>query len=566
MEGSILKIAFLTIALSLAVATGCTSFFKRGPSSAETSKPKHYIMTLHGVRGNEVSYGDFHKIVKAHLEKIDPTYEVIPINMTYSIAQPDFTYPKAAIEINAKLDAFFAKNNLNFAPTDRMSVVAYSMGGPVGMTWYYDTLKDQNPAHQQYALKTEKFISLGGAFWGAEEAAVATNNKAIEYVYDKEIKDIAKISFAELKALSIAGAGQSDLRLKAMTQPTKMKWVNVSTLVQCFETDDGAKKAGCNDFQNKAFGLLNTTGFSNMSFGYKRRETDNAVITPSSISNFLYVAEVDPNYTNGKTTPATAFRYALNPSNHKIYFAETLHATGYFGEDAAARINPILGKLGSSWLRLKDDVVLVHNNCSGFDGKTCDHPVYKYILDELASCSEAGMTCDPVAYKDITGSFLKLAEQEKADQDTLKSELHGFTLELNLRVPQGYNLEAFKDDKSLLKYIKMNFAGSSLNPANPVNRTLANSGNSDYQVQIARVLEPMSIIVKKIHYLGQEQLKINFTGIILPKAGKTFNAAALAEKPVQVNFKVELPGLKSRNVEAVVRPYYSTYVDLMMAK
>ena len=57
----------------------CTSMFGRGPTAVQ---PVHYVMTLHGVRGNEVSFGDFHSLIKNHLEKVDPTYKVILTGIT----------------------------------------------------------------------------------------------------------------------------------------------------------------------------------------------------------------------------------------------------------------------------------------------------------------------------------------------------------------------------------------------------------------------------------------------------------------------------------------------------
>ena len=47
-------------------------------------------MTLHGVRGTETAFGDFHALIKMHLEKIDPSFDVVPIYVVYPKGIPGF--------------------------------------------------------------------------------------------------------------------------------------------------------------------------------------------------------------------------------------------------------------------------------------------------------------------------------------------------------------------------------------------------------------------------------------------------------------------------------------------
>ncbi len=62
----------------------CTTTKLRSPASF-SSRPMHYVVTLHGVRGTAESFGAFHSIAKPSLEKIDPNYEVTTINWTYPV-------------------------------------------------------------------------------------------------------------------------------------------------------------------------------------------------------------------------------------------------------------------------------------------------------------------------------------------------------------------------------------------------------------------------------------------------------------------------------------------------
>lgn len=625
---------------TLLFSTGCSTFFKRNPAST-ANRPKHYIMTLHGVRGNEKSYGQFHELIKAHLEQVDPSYEVRPLNFTYKTAQMNYTPHQAAEEINAKLDAAIPQLN----PEDKISVVAYSMGGQVGLAWYYNSLKD--PKHAKYPMQTANFVSLGAAFWGAQEASLFTNDvemtkrtlkgvvmelnrmsqdvllkysksqmatnvlaffqkltnnyfvfqqidkmqsmKQIENFYNNvtikemfthdwagkgldqidslrelrksSLRDLAQISFAELQALSIAGATVTELRTSMMLAPKEMrtKWTSISTLVQCFEDDFGADQAGCNKFQNKVFENLNQA-FVKFQFGAVRRETDNAVITPSSIAQFRYVTDYDSSYPEGKLTKADPFQFSLNPNNHKVIFAETLHAT-LVTQGIYNNALKILGLLGKSWARLADDVVIVHKDkCTTADN--CDHPVYKFILDDLSDCNEPGNQCDTSEYRNIVGKFQKRTANEvsiESVQNTLKSELHGFSLELNLRLPKGYNTAELTESNIFESAIKADFE-----KFDDDDRILK-SNTGPYKIHLGRKLELGSILVKTVPYSTETHFKVNFTGLITTDKNSDYNYAEL-QKGLPVRFKIALPGLKSREVEAIVSPYHSTFVDLTMAK
>ncbi len=632
--------AYLIAALFF--ATGCSTFFKRTPAQI-AALPKHYILTLHGVRGNEASYGQFHELIKLHLEKIDPSFEVIPLNLTYKTAQTDFTPHKAAAEINAKLDKLIPV----FNPQDKISVVAYSMGGQVGVAWYYDSLKDA--VHSKYPKQTSNFVSLGAAFWGAEEAALFANdanttvklamknlikelnvrsqkltnqylgevtasrlaktqndinvdlfkridsmnnlsdiqnfydNKMIKDYYGKDrleildsidllkeirhstLKSLAKISFAELQSLAIAGHSVIDLRSlmiskldeKGVPTKTATKWTNISTLVPCFESDLGSQTPGCDDFQNKLFGDVNA-GFSKVSFGLKRRETDNAVITPSSVAQFYWTYDSNPNYSVNQVTPRANFLYSLDPDNQKVIFAETLHAT-LVTEKMYDKLFNVLGHLGKSEQGLADDVVIVHKE-KCLTPENCDHPVYKYELEALADCDQPGSKCEhPELIKQFQHRNSSEMPIEQA-QSRLKSELHGFTLELNLRVPFSYDISKI-NESNIFDIIKMDFDENS-----KLDRQLRLSPSLPYAMQVGRRYEMASILVNKISYPGQKQkhLKINLTGIISPN-GANYNSEEL-QKGVPLNFGIVLPGLKPRQIEAVVSPYHSTFIDLMMAQ
>ena len=161
----------------------------RLPASV-SGKPIHYVVTLHGVRGTAESFGAFHSIAKASLEKIDPNYEVTTVNWTYPVGSKvedsenkvTWTGHKVALRLNEELFLGANAKIPALRDGDKISFIAYSMGGMMIMNWYYDTMfnfptqKDLQyaPADYQRVLgfleKTENIIGLGAVYWGSIDA------------------------------------------------------------------------------------------------------------------------------------------------------------------------------------------------------------------------------------------------------------------------------------------------------------------------------------------------------------------------------------------------------------
>ena len=174
----------LTLALFI---TSCSYLGLRGPSS--TTK-KHYIITLHGVRGNAESYGEFHQFVGQTLKQIDPTYEYVVHNWTYPVgaavndAKTGINWDPHLIADKFNKDFILGGNGNKpllpeLGPEDKISLIAYSMGGQMAMTWYYDSMfnfkfhpnlaysADDAARVQNYVARVENVIGLGPVYWGS---------------------------------------------------------------------------------------------------------------------------------------------------------------------------------------------------------------------------------------------------------------------------------------------------------------------------------------------------------------------------------------------------------------
>lgn len=169
--------------------TSCTWSGVRSPAAEK--KGRHFVITLHGVRGNDKSYGDFHSIIRQNLEKIDSGYAVENFNWTFPVGEKvvetkvknnrDLIWTPHQISKKFNQDFFLGEKALipYMGPNDKISLIAYSMGGLMAMSWYYDTMFNfagtelVKYSADQYALllnrleRVENVIGLGAVYWGS---------------------------------------------------------------------------------------------------------------------------------------------------------------------------------------------------------------------------------------------------------------------------------------------------------------------------------------------------------------------------------------------------------------
>jgi hypothetical protein len=148
---------------------------------------------MHGVRGNAESYGEFHKYVGETLKQVDPAYEYVLFNWTYPVggavndAKTGINWDPHLIADKFNKD-FILGNGTQKAllpelgPEDKISILAYSMGGQMAMTWYYDSMfnfkfhKELSYSAkniervQSYLARVENVVGLGPVYWGSLDA------------------------------------------------------------------------------------------------------------------------------------------------------------------------------------------------------------------------------------------------------------------------------------------------------------------------------------------------------------------------------------------------------------
>lgn len=345
MKNIILLSAFLFLA-------SCISKNTRGPSSTE-SQPKHYVITLHGVRGNSESFGDFHQIVKTNLEKIDSRFQVQVFNWTYPVgakvedSEKNITWSPHLIAKKFNQDFFLSSQPLipEMGPQDKISLIAYSMGGLMAMTWYYDTMFNfmNHPelaySQQDYSLlqnrlaKVENMIGLGAVYWGSLDAEFGWS-----FLENGDLSEVRNSwpklrQMCESPAMKNLMAGQS--LIKNMTsrvtgqdnqlsiQEKNEKFVKSSVVAAC----ESVKWLGENQFTSRM-----KTVSSPVLSGLKKVLTSAGNVSMQEINNMRVTSDVINEMRIGR------MRHVLTPELRERFKAKWSSIVGVF---------PCLGKKDS---------------------------------------------------------------------------------------------------------------------------------------------------------------------------------------------------------------------------
>lgn len=587
------------IASVMLVATTASADVQRIPAAV---KGRHLIVTMHGVRGTEKSFGlEFHQIIKKHLEAVDPGYVVHTINFTYKTGQDDYHPANMKDAIN---QAILKELGGNVADSDKISILGYSMGGQVMAHWYFNTIFDQQNA--RIAEKTVNLIGLGAAFWGSLNA---TLGKDLIPQLGVNVDNFAKklqMSGNEMRNLSTISSAVEDLREKMVewrTNPAlrnrfKPKIFSIAGLIPCI--DQLVPGAGCGQFSHDITKVLNDKIMLNQLFsGLTRWETDMMVIVPSARLDFVYYKDQKPGLSNVAAAQFTNME-AEEEANTRFLPVDALHAS-----DLAL----IEGKEKAMY-----DVVILPKKC--IDPKQCDQRTYKYMFEALAGCKQKGSTCNMQAYQQHEDDLFaassggkKLNREQTWAQDWKVSEqLQGFFVEIRLRLPKGYQLpdDGEIDESNIFKFVKFDFDDniflksydfmektivkvgsvekeiSELGYAKQLRERLAWNGTASTSVSdIAKVqigrsfqFESRQVEIIKNTEGNPIEVRLGLSGRFIP--GKDINLSnehhrriffeTIWKNKVVAPFIVDLPGLAPREIHPVIRPTAATYIDLTLSE
>ena len=125
----------------------------RSISSYITNKPKHYIITIHGLSGDATTFGYMLPLLEYHIEKYNFEYDVVPLNFVYPTGTKSVNVEHFVKLLESYLTQQFTQNELQ--KEDKISIIAHSQGGLISTLWYLKSIYGEDPRF---------FFGLSGRF------------------------------------------------------------------------------------------------------------------------------------------------------------------------------------------------------------------------------------------------------------------------------------------------------------------------------------------------------------------------------------------------------------------
>lgn len=588
-----LQIAFITcVALfnillaPLAYAQLSEDEIQKYRTQKPSEKARHLIVLVHGLGGSRDTFGDLDRVLNFYMSYVDPSYNYIIRPFEYRNFETDeqgtFVY---ASKLGEFIKQQFAKNKIT--KEDKISIIAHSQGGLVSIIWYIENMVTLNhKPYAEYAEQVDSLITIGTPLWGSKLAAAKyyrNASKDVEYspiqLLEQSIDMLAKskgrLSEHELHDMGFLSDVIYRFRIVAISLDQKgykfkARPLNIAGVVPKVDSEqlDEAVKRGYQDEDvdrqlRRLLWLWPKTGF-----GHSRYEGDQAVLVPSARVDFIYGIDRRTDYDSNEVMKFNDFRFTqATGAKGPVPFvlAETVHAS----------LDP------NAFYDMAD----VPYSC--IYPRDCQHPTLRYILTHLLNCS-SGSRCDKKMYTALVVPLFSTESAVQASSKQLQSELRGFTLDVNLVLPRRYEVPlAFRGrfgfDKVLsferLEPYNKNLIRSMANailgqPDLADGELISSAAGQDYKIFISRSHEYLSAVGLSSHLIdlnGEEvqHMRYFLTGVVVPQVKFKNKAEEIAwldkyKEGFALKFRVQMPGLKTRQVVARIKPTYSTYVDLQL--
>lgn len=528
----------LLILLLLFTSLSCqslTKWFSREPAQFQPQSAKHYIFTVHGLAGNEATFGSLLPTLKNHLEYADPKYEVVTHTFRYATGRMDADVPQFIESFEKFLDEYFKYNRL--AKDDKISIVCHSQGGLVTTLWYAKAIAGTDLRQIEIANQVTTIVTQGTPFWGSGMAHIINDKLPFEWMRNLVYKFLA-IGRLEVRDMSTASNRIFDFfRQKAAAKVEYLQSPYMLNIAGVHPTTS---------MQSKKFNL----GL--------RLESDQVVNVPSARLGFYFYSDSIVKYMHN----AVSETITMNDFNYSQYFShdpelklvESIHTT--FGKKTQG-------------------MAVVPGRC--IDSSSCDQPTYALVFTHLSRCEAKKNTCNQGNYEYLRANLYK--SDPSFGQNThaaLMSQMRTFQLSVNLQLPEGFvPPKDFLKSEGISKYLKVDYKYGYKKSANkdvePINEdALVNKvqEQQDYRIQLGRYREWGSRVAK--HFKDKNQLNVQFTGNVKP-ADVNGNASIINplnwnERQFPLTVEIDVPGLKKRKVTIPLRPTFTTFVELNLER
>lgn len=573
----------LSLLLILIATLSCSHFNNRRPSNAST-KPVHLIITVHGLSGNKDTFGYFNEATKKYIEEMKPNYEVKVVN---------FIYPSGQSEGNSAADFALGPQGLGSfikaqfsgqlpAASDKISLVGHSQGGLVSYMWYFNSLLDRNQDFE-YAKQVDSIITLGTPFWGSKIASILTDKNYPDFITlikalapenfkmtRREIEDLAYGSDTVDLFRRVAVIMDNDPALAQEIANLPVRLVTITGVLPKEQQDlfSNSSKSGSmvSGVTKKIINYVYKVFVKSYS-GNKRVESDIAVPVSSSRWNFIYTTpKVITKDTEISSADFRGFNHLVDRS--KFIFSESVH----FPFDMENTLS--MGYVSKSCLQVE----------------TCDHPTYAYVVDQLANCENNNPECSPEGVKNILEKINaknpKRYDEFLSKNEQIKDSLESFALQINIKLKPGqidrFPLKHFKRklppgneaaDMDIWDFDGYSLMGKVIDLKINKKTQESNASTANYRLILGDRDEKRSVDIVSRNATAKDpvdHLRINITGRVDLPANIKATAKSEGKQPKDTQYivpvEINLPGLPSVKINAVVQPSYSTFTELDYTK
>ncbi len=552
----------ISILFAMMLALSCSHFSAREPSGRD-SKPRHLIITVHGITGNQQTFGYFGEATRNFLSQIDPSYEVETIN---------FIYPSGRNEKNGAHEfAFgpaglssFIKNQFKDRPlasADKISFVAHSQGGIIAAIWFFQSIINQTTDFE-YVKHVDSIITLGTPFWGSKISSILTDKRNPDVIplikllatdnykmTRREIADIAYASDTINTFRTLAIRMDTDPKLGEQIEKLPVRIINITGILPQNRNALFSTAQSDTLISDVTKRLINFVyDIYNKSYaGNKRVESDIAVPVASSRWNFIYT----PNQVIKADTTISA-------SDYKHFSHLVDRSEFYFTESAHLPFDT------------ENTLSMAYINKACLKVETCNHPTYRYILKELANCKNSSR-CDALANRDIVQRMNAVNLSEYNEFKAIESTLESFAIQINIKLKPG-QIDRFPVEYFRLKnrgeaenagydsweFNEYSLQGKVIDLKTNKKTQISYASTAAYDIVLVDKDEKHSIdIVSRKSTVEDpfDRLRINITGRIE-------DSQKLHSKSYVAPIEIKLPGLPVVKLNNLVQPSFSTFTEL----
>ncbi len=549
------------------VCSSCSHFSDRESDrvpAAATFKPRHIVITVHGLSGNIDTFGSFGPATTKYLTQLNPNYDVRTVNFIYPSGRSEKTgAPEFALGpqgLGQFIKAQFADRPVTIA--DKISIVGHSQGGLIAYLWFFSSILNRSDDFR-YVRQVDSLITLGTPFWGTKISSVLTDRRNVDVIpfiklfapdnfkmTRREIADLAYGSDTVATFRRLAVQMDNDPALDIELEKLPVRLVNITGVLPRNQSDIFASREAETLVSSTTKKMINLVYklFTKSYAGNKRVESDIAVPITSSHWDFIYT--MPKLITQDVTVNPDEYQdFAHFRKRTKVLFTESAHLP--FDTDNTFS----MAYIGKSCLEVE----------------TCDHPTYRYILEQLANC-ENTLQCNKAAFSDIVEKLKLVNKKEHVYfRDEIQKSLESIAIQINIKLKPG-QIDAFP-----VKYFKQKYRGEaeysgydawefneySLQGKVVDLRTDARTqesvaSNADYKIILGDKDEQHSVDIisrKATPEDPYDRLRIHITGRV---EDSRLNHPENYVVPVEI----KLPGLPKVKLNALVRPSFSTFTEL----